>query len=112
MKFMNDYDLIIAQRTFGNDVNGATPNRAKAAATLARLADWTNANSDGWAYWPKPARAGAKLMTLVDPVEVLLTEDATDAELVAALKPVKSFMTRQELLPGERTWILTGRNDG
>lgn len=99
MRFMNDYDIERALRRYST---GRTPNRLRAAITIARLANWTNRNSDGWAYWPKPCRAAAKIMALLegtgsttnDVLDTLLRTDATDAELKAALVPVKAFLTR------------------
>lgn len=97
MRFMNEYEVEDALRTFDPDV---TPNRARAAANLARLVEWTNANSDGWPYWAKPARSAAKVMDLLTgdgtwaTKERLETEDCTAAELTAALRPVKAMLTR------------------
>jgi hypothetical protein len=93
---MNDYDIDRALRTFDPMT---TPNRAYAAAVVANLADWANRNSDGWAYWPKPCRAAEKTMRLVASTTNAENDrrrrvDATDAELTAALRPVKSFLTR------------------
>ena len=104
MHFMNDYDIEIAQHRFDTP---ATPNRSKVADVVARLADWANDNSDGWAYWPKPMRAAAKLGRLLElragfvRHEDRLRTDITDAELRAALAPIKSFLTRQRVDPAE-----------
>ncbi len=99
MRFMNDYDI---DRALGRyEGNDNTPNRLQAALTLLRLAEWTNSHSDGWAYWPKPARAAAKVMDLLEGdgtwagQEALEEIDATDAELKKALAPIKAFLTRQ-----------------
>lgn len=106
---MNDYDRARALRTFDPTT---TPNRAYAAAVVANLAAWADRNSDGWAYWPKPARAAERVMRLVASTtnaENARREriDATDAELTAALRPVKAFLTRHgvphaEVLPTRR----------
>lgn len=108
MRFMNAYDIERATHRFSVRT---TPNRVKAARVLARLAQWTNSNSDGWAYWPKPTRAAARLMALVDgttsaDLRVMLSIDATDAELAAALRPVKAFLTRQDVNQTSRDFIL------
>ena len=97
MRFMNEYDIDTAQRRFDP---GQTPNRAHLAATVAALRDWANRNSDGWVYWPKPARAAARAMELIDGYttrERIEQEetDATDAEVTAALRPIKALLTRQ-----------------
>ena len=96
MHFMNDYDIEIAQYRYSQ---GETPNREKVADAVAKLADWADNNSDGWAYWPKPAKAAEKAMSLLDPRDYkeyvrFEDEDATDAEITAAFRPIKSFLTR------------------
>lgn len=104
MRYMNDYDIEMALRRYSR---GNTPNRHAAAQTILNLADWTNHNSDGWAYWPKPARAAARLMELLESdgtweAQRRLEEtDATDREFLDALRPVKSFLTRQGVTHSE-----------
>jgi hypothetical protein len=97
MLYMNDYDLDIALRRFAQ---GRTPNRLRLTVVVANLADWANDNSDGWAYWPKPARAAEKAMLLIRSTtnaenQEQESTDATDEEVTAALTPVKAFLTRQ-----------------
>lgn len=97
MRFMNDYDLARALRFYDADV---TPNRVRLAVIVNCLAEWTNENSDGWAYWPKPCRAAAKAIALIDSTtnaenEAKRTRDASDAETKAAISAIKSFLTRQ-----------------
>lgn len=97
MQYMNDYDLDDAVRRYDPAV---TPNRAYLAATVSALRDWTNHNSDGWAYWPKPVRAAARAIELIDSTTTeenirRETQDATDAETVAALSVIRAFLTRQ-----------------
>lgn len=96
MRFMNEWDIEDALRRFRPD---ETPNLATGAEVLAALAGWTNRNSDGWAYWPKPVRAANALIVLLEaqrgkrwgnPVE-----DVTAAQLKKALAPIKAFLTRQ-----------------
>jgi hypothetical protein len=113
MRFMNEYDISSA---ISRHARRSQPNRLGAALVISNLADWTNANSDGWSHWPKPARAASKLAELADRWDA--TEDATDAELAAAVKPVKAFLTRMAretnrhggplCSPGNREVILRG----
>jgi hypothetical protein len=108
VRFMNAYDIEAAIHRYHS---GEQPNRLKAARVVARLAQWTDSNSDGWAYWPKPSRSAARLMALIDGAtradrEAMLVTDATDAELVAALKPVKAFLTRHDVNQTSRDLIL------
>lgn len=97
MRYMNDYDLDHAMRRFSQ---GRTPNRLALALSVKALADWANNNSDGWAYWPKPARAADKAMALIESRTNAENDeqertDCTDAEFKAAMRPIKSFLTRQ-----------------
>lgn len=97
MRYMNDYDIERAESRFDYET---TPNRAMLAKIVSDLADWANHNSDGWAYWPKPARAAAKAMEQIDPTtwaeeNRMLGEDCTAAEFTACVRPIKSFLTRQ-----------------
>ena len=99
---MNGWEIEDAARRFGP----ATPNLAAGAATLYRLRDWTDSNSDGWAYWPKPVRAAARLIGLLEDARLASLRggwptDITDAELTAALRPIKAFLTRQGVAYGE-----------
>jgi hypothetical protein len=97
VRFMNEWDIDRAEDRYREH-----PILGPAATTIRNLADWTNRNSDGWAYWPKPCRAAARLMELIerdgtnryfsDPIRA----DATAAEYRAALRPIKSFRTRFE----------------
>jgi hypothetical protein len=97
MRFMNEYDLFSAQRRYEP---GRVPNRAYLTQVVMALADWANHNSDGWAYWPKPCRAAARAIELVESTaspeyDRRQREDATEAEVQAALRPIKAFLTRQ-----------------
>lgn len=97
MRYMNDWDLQQAARRFDPHT---VPNRARLVEVVDNLREWTNANSDGWAYWPKPCRAAAKAIALIESTsypeyERRQHEDATDAETKAALTPIKAFLTRQ-----------------
>jgi hypothetical protein len=61
MRFMNEFDIDQAITR-----HASHPVLGPAVETLVTLYIWTNDNSDGWAYWPKPARAAAKLMELLE----------------------------------------------
>lgn len=94
MRYMNDYDLTRAEERFGDH-----PILGPAVVTLGNLMEWANANSDGWAYWPKPARAAAKLMELIEGdgswfYREQVADTVTVAEYRAALRPIKAFRTR------------------
>lgn len=87
---------------------GQMPVAAMAARSLAALKDWTNANSDGWPYWKKPQAAAKRLLDLLHAADRRAWDgdwtDLDQADLDAALRPVKSFLTRQgadwrEVLP-------------
>lgn len=94
MKFMNQWDIANAVDRYADH-----PILGPAAQTLTNLAEWTNRNSDGWAYWPKPCRAAAKLQELIqgDGTWQALenTERATPAAYRRALTPIKAFRTRE-----------------
>lgn len=90
MRFMNEWDI---ERATTSD----HPVILKAALTLRNLAEWADSHSDGWAYWPKPARSAAKLMELIEADgtwQGQQNNDPTMADLKRALAPVKSFRTR------------------
>ena len=96
MKYMNGYDIAQALRRYGR---GRTPNRLALTTVVANLCHETNRVSDGWCYWPKPCRAAAKAIALIESTaypeyERRQREDITDAELRAAVRPIKSFLTR------------------
>ncbi|HEX6685542.1 MAG TPA: hypothetical protein VF062_22395 [Candidatus Limnocylindrales bacterium] len=94
MRFMNDWDIARAYERYTDH-----PVLGPATRTLANLRDWTDANSDGWAYWPKPIRAAAKLQALItgDGTYAALHDlsRATPAAYRQALTPIKAFRTRQ-----------------
>lgn len=99
---MNEFEIETAQLQAADDHN--RPNMRRAVLTLARLMEWTNSNSDGWAYWTKPLKASVKLQTLVTSGYALhrqadRTTDLTASELKAAEAPVKAFLTRQGVDP-------------
>lgn len=91
MLFMNRYEIEDARvRYAGHPVLGP------ASRTLANLMEWTDANSDGWPYWPKPCRAAKRLQELFprrwddDTDEAYLRE-----QYRKALVPIRAFRTRQ-----------------
>ena len=95
MRFMNEHDIVSAGVRYADH-----PVLGPATRTIANLAVWTNHNSDGWAYWPKPTRAAAKLMNLIEgdgtwQAQQNPDERATTDAYKAALRPIKAFRTRQ-----------------
>lgn len=97
MKFMNDWDLMQARARFTR--SGRVPNRLALVLVVDNLREQTNMVSDGWAYWPKPCRAAAKAMALIESTaypeyERREQEDITEAEMLAAVRPIKAFLTR------------------
>lgn len=100
--WMNEYDVEAAVRDFDP---AEVPNLAAGAQALAALVEWTNSNSDGWPYWPKPAQAAKRLMDLLSEHTYAARfgyyqgtaerlHDVTSAELTAALRPVRTFMSK------------------
>lgn len=98
MKFMNHWDIEEARQRYASH-----PTLGPATRTLTNLRDAADANSDGWAYWPKPARAAARLMELIERdgtsryVFDTEREDATLVELRKAYTSLKSFRARSGL---------------
>lgn len=96
MLFMNTYDIEEAQIRYADH-----PVLGPATKQLAELERWTDANSDGWAYWPKPCRAAKRLQELIGTTTDYLDGlDGRRAEITpeaykAALRPIKAFRTRQ-----------------
>jgi len=94
MRFMNYWDIDRAAEMYEDH-----PILGPATETLRNLQEWTDSHSDGWAYWPKPARAAAKLMELLEGdgsyfYREALPGNVTVKEYKAALRPIKSFRTR------------------
>jgi len=98
MRFMNTYDIDDAVRRLNRH-----PVLGPAAQTLRNLRDAADANSDGWAYWPKPARAASRLMELIERDGTSryrfdsVREDATVSEYGKAIAPIKAFRTRSKI---------------
>lgn len=108
MRYMSDYDIQNARQRYGR---GETPNRLALAIVVDRLAEWTNDHSDGWAYWLPPRRAANKAMALIESTaypeyERRQREDITDAEMRAAVRPIKAFLTREKVRAEDRDLIL------
>ena len=108
MRFMNEFDLHFASQRFGG---GRTPNRLALVLLVNNMRDYADGHSDGWAYWPKPARACDKAMALIESRtnrenDEQERHDITDAEMLAAARPIKAFLTRQRVDSAERELIL------
>lgn len=110
MLYMNDWDLQSARSRF---TRSTTPNRLALVMVVDNLREWTDFHSDGWAYWPLPARAAKKAMEHIvsrtsrenDEQE---RNDITDAEMQAAVRPIKAFLTKHRdiVTPDAREMIL------
>ena len=101
---MSEFDIETAQRQAAQDFH--RPNMQAATLTLARLMEWTNANSDGWAYWRKPLAASKKLQTLVNSGYSIhrgpdRETDLTAQELKTAYIPIRAMLTRQGVAHSE-----------
>lgn len=110
MLFMNEFDIEQAKRCAMYEEWDVM---LTAVEVLERLVAWTNRNSDGWPYWPKPARAARQLMELIQDQERKSrrsTEqyDMTYNDRDRALTPIKSFLTRQRVDPDTKAWIIYG----
>lgn len=97
MRFMNEWDIEGAVERRENH-----PTLGPATRTLYNLMRCANENSDGWCYWPKPARAAARLMEIIEGdgrYESVYgdREDVTPAQVRAAYTPIKAFLTRSHL---------------
>lgn len=108
MKHMNDYDIDFARARF---TRSATPNRLALVLVIENLAEWTDLHSDGWAYWTKPRQSAQSAIALVESRtnrenDEQERNDITDAEMLAAVRPIKAFLTRQKVSPEWRERIL------
>ena len=100
MNFANEFDLHHARNRFGR---GTTPNRLALTMVVDRLREWSDNNSDGWAYWPKPVRAATRAIDIIMEHD---TADISDADLASTVKPIKAFLTRQKVSEQDRELIL------
>lgn len=113
MTFMNDYDLAFARSRF---TRATKPNRLALVLVVDNLREWADRNSDGWAYWPKPARAASSAMGWIESRtnalnEAQEAEDITDAQMRAAVRPIKAFLTRHGASAEDRERILRSVED-
>jgi hypothetical protein len=98
MKFMNRWEIEEAVDRYATHAVLGPATR-----TLQSLRDAADANSDGWAYWPKPARAARRLMELIERDGTARDrvdqerKDVTGTELRKAYVPIKAFRTRSGL---------------
>ncbi len=97
---LNESEVEDAQIKAAHDFH--RPNLQKAVLTLARLVEWTNANSDGWAYWRKASDASTGLQNVVHHYYLGRSSDAPDrdllpSELMMMMRPIKGFLTRQNV---------------
>ena len=77
------------------------------------LREWADnySRSDGWAYWPGPRRAADKA---IDPDRLPTNarerrqerNDITEAEMLAAVRPIKAFLTKHKVSADDRERIL------
>ena len=101
---LNEYEVEDAQIKAAHDFH--RPNLQRAVLTLARLVEYTNSHSDGWAYWRKPAAAATKLQAAIEMRYFgawanRVETDLSDRELKAAYTPIKAFLTRQGIAHSE-----------
>jgi len=100
---MNQYEIEDARSAIFRDEDLVLE---LAVGTLYNLMQWTNRNSDGWAYWVKPGNASAKLQALVSKAvrwngSIDRDHLPTAAEVRAAYIPIKSFLTKQGVAHNE-----------
>ena len=88
MMFMNTWEIDESMHRYRSH-----PVLGPATRTLAALRDLADNNSDGWCYWPKPARSARKLMELIEAGP----DKATEAQYRRSLGPIKAFCTKTKL---------------
>lgn len=94
--WMNQYDIEEAMMSHHD-----CPNVRKGVRLLYNLMQAVNEQSDGWPYWQAPSKAAEKLMDLLRTAGNLnygTHGKITDAQLKAAITPIKSMVTRQKKL--------------
>jgi len=77
------------------------PNVRMGITLLQRLKRAVDAQSDGWAYWSAPSKACEKLIALLQSAGNLTygtSGTISPRELAAAVKPIRSMVTRQKTL--------------
>lgn len=100
MLFMNEHEVAEAWR-----MHQGKPVVGEATEILCQFVRLINANSDGWPYWSKGPQAAKKLMELIQSQDVrgrsTPVPKLTEADLKAAVRPIKSFCTRHKFpFPG------------
>jgi len=91
---MNQYDIEMMESNQHD-----CPNVRKGIHLLYRLMQAVNEQSDGWCYWVVPSKAANRLMKLLRTAgNVWYDTHGTidDAELKAAITPIKAMVTRQK----------------
>lgn len=104
--YLNDYEVQDAERIFHLE---GLPNLHRSTAIIFALMEYAEDNSDGWHAWPKPRRAAAGLIEVVDDrrrdhLRGHLFGDISEADLKRLLRPVKAFLTRQKVDQDEMPW--------
>ena len=94
MDFANEYEIDTWRLRFDDE-----PTLLCGVLTLRSLVDGVNSCSDGWPYWAAPCRAAQKLIGMLREAERSYWrrgEDVTvtEADLKAAYRPIKAFVTR------------------
>lgn len=89
MMFMNEWEIGEYRDRFATH-----PTLGPATRFLDAFMREVNAHSDGWPYWSPPVKAAKRLMTVIQQGE------ATRAEVVGAIGPIKAFMTRRGTAAG------------
>lgn len=96
MTWLNEYEVEEAVRLFRDD---EVPNLSAGAQALQALVNWTNSHSDGWPYWRLPSQAAKRLQQALYEARMQAyrdrVEDISEADLKAALRPIKAFLTKQ-----------------
>jgi hypothetical protein len=80
------------------------PNVRKGVNLLLRLMQAVNEQSDGWAYWPAPAKAAEKLTDLLGTAGNLnhgTHGTISTADLRKAITPIRTMVTRQQRIQAE-----------
>ena len=96
----------------GRFVGRDTPYRSALVFTVEELKDWADHNSDGWAYWRKPLQAAQRAISHIESGTYAedirrAREDISLEEFKAAIRPIKSFLTRENVCEVERKRILS-----
>jgi hypothetical protein len=91
MLFMNEWDIEEAVNRFRQH-----PTLGPAARFLRDFKNEVNSHSDGWPYWSPPVHACKQLIQLFpsNPYQPV-SKEVTRKDVLKALAPIKSFMTRR-----------------